>query len=117
MKALPDPASAIEVGPAEVAALTSEIGAGQVLLIDCREPDEWRIAHLPGARLVPLSGFSTGAEDLIAAGLPCIIYCHHGMRSLQAVRFLRSRGVAQAWSMTGGIDQWSREVDPALARY
>ncbi len=117
MMTLPEPTATLEIEPSAVASLAAEIGAGQVLLIDCREPDEWAIAHLPGARLVPLSDFAEAASDAIASGLPCLVYCHHGMRSLRATGFLRSRGVTRSFSMTGGIDRWSVEIDPSVPRY
>lgn len=117
MTALPDPATSIEVEPSLVASLAAEIGAGQVLLIDCREQDEWHVCHLPGATLVPLSEFTTAASGLPARGLPCIVYCHHGMRSLKATHFLRANGLDRCWSMSGGIDRWSAEIDPAVPRY
>ena len=48
---------------------------------------------------------------------PVVIYCHHGMRSLQATQFLRQRGMAKVWSLAGGIDAWSREINPGVPRY
>jgi rhodanese-related sulfurtransferase len=46
-----------------------------------------------------------------------VVYCHHGIRAAQAVAFLRGRGFPRAMNLTGGIEAWAREVDPALARY
>lgn len=117
MPALPDASTQWEIDPATVAGLAEDIEAGRVALVDCREPDEWDICHLPGARLVPLSRFSEMSPALISQNVPSIVYCHHGMRSLRATQFLRAQGLAQSWSMTGGIDRWSNEVDPELPRY
>ena len=48
---------------------------------------------------------------------PYIIYCHHGMRSLQATQFLRGKGYANSFSLAGGIDAWSLQIDPEVPRY
>lgn len=109
---LPAADSGIELSVAQVAGLLPAIARGEIDLIDCREDDEWRINRLPGARLVPLSRFESSGS-----GKPAIVYCHHGMRSLRAAAFLRSRGVPDAWSMAGGIDRWSDAIDPTVPKY
>lgn len=110
---LPDPEAGMEISPARVCELLPAIARGEIALIDCREDDEWRFNRIEGARLVPLSGFGAAALPEI----PAIIYCHHGMRSLRATHHWRSRGHDQVWSMSGGIDRWSAEVDPSVPVY
>lgn len=118
MSGLPDPGTAIELSVEEVAALGGEVSRGEILLLDCREDDEWRINRLPGARLVPLSRFATEAAAVLGDGnAPCVIYCHHGMRSMRAVEWLRSHGHDRAWSMRGGIHAWSERIDPDVPKY
>lgn len=115
---LPEPGDSLEVSPETVRDLSAEIAAGKCLLIDCREQDEWEINRLPDARLAPLSAFATEAATLLAdSNRPCIIYCHHGMRSLRAVEWLRSHGHDQSWSMSGGIHAWSDRIDPDVPKY
>jgi rhodanese-related sulfurtransferase len=46
-----------------------------------------------------------------------IVFCHHGVRSLTVVSWLREQGLAECQSMAGGIDAWSREVDRTVPRY
>jgi rhodanese-related sulfurtransferase len=46
-----------------------------------------------------------------------VVYCHHGVRSLAVTDWLRKQGYAQVQSMSGGLDQWSREIDPGVPRY
>lgn len=46
-----------------------------------------------------------------------VVYCHHGMRSLNVVNWLRGQGIGECSSMAGGIDRWSIEVDPSVPRY
>ena len=118
MSELPDPEAAIELSVEEVAALAGPISKGEILLLDCREDDEWKINRLPDARLVPLSCFATEAARLLGDdNAPCVIYCHHGMRSLRAVEWLRSHGHQRAWSMKGGIHAWSEKIDPDVPKY
>jgi rhodanese-related sulfurtransferase len=90
------------------------------LLIDVREPDEYAICHLEGSRLLPLSGWPQEAarhNGLFETNAPVIVYCHHGARSMRAAMFLRSRGVKQAQSMAGGVEEWALRVDPNMERY
>lgn len=110
---LPDPESGMELTPAEVSELLPAIRSGEIELIDCREEDEWRFNRIEGARLVPLTRFA----EAVIPGKPAIIYCHHGMRSLRATSYWRSRGNGQVWSMSGGIDRWSAEIDPEVPVY
>ncbi|MGF1451002.1 MAG: ThiF family adenylyltransferase [Opitutales bacterium] len=90
--------------------------APESVLLDVREPVEWEIAHLADARLFPLGQLAARVPEL-PRETPLIVYCHHGMRSLQATRRLREQGFTHAQSMAGGIDAWSREIDPAMPRY
>lgn len=85
-------------------------------IIDVREPYEWQIAHIPGARLVPL--------DRIAAEIPrldkrreTILYCKAGVRSMYAAQQLADAGVSEVRNLAGGILRWIDEVDPTMTRY
>jgi len=93
-------------------------GGEPFLLIDCREPDEHAIARIEGAVLIPMQTIPERLPELEPqrAGR-IVVHCHHGVRSLRVVRFLRDRGFAGARSMAGGIDAWSLEIDPATPRY
>ena len=86
------------------------------LLLDVREDWEYAIAHLPGSLLIPM-GQIPGRYESLPRDRPVVVYCHHGMRSAQIVTFLSSRGFTQVHNLTGGIDAWATEVDPALPRY
>lgn len=111
-QSLPGPEAGMELPPSRVAELLPAVLRGEIALVDCREEDEWRFNRIEGARLVPLSRFAEAAPP----GVPAIVYCHHGMRSLRAAGYWRRRGV-EAWSMTGGIDRWSAEIDPSVPTY
>jgi rhodanese-related sulfurtransferase len=87
-------------------------------LIDVREADEWKICHVPGAEHLPLSQWPELAQQKLSdVAEPLLILCHHGTRSAHAVEFLRRRGFANVTNVAGGIDAWSVEIDPMLARY
>jgi rhodanese-related sulfurtransferase len=111
----PDPAE-VEIQPESVASLQQ---AGTAFrLIDCREPDEWDTTRIEGAELLPLTDFAARyAGVLTNPAEPIVIHCHHGMRSAKATLFLRQKGYTSVWSMARGIEGWSLEVDPAVARY
>ena len=66
---------------------------------------------------MPLSDFVEKARSLNDITERVVVYCHHGMRSMQATQFLRARGHQYVFSMAGGIDAWSAEIDPAVPRY
>jgi rhodanese-related sulfurtransferase len=107
-----------EITPPHLAALFNHQGEAAIRLIDCREEDEFAICKIAGAELVPLSRFAAEAsQKILQETRPIVVYCHHGMRSLQATHFLRSRGVEQVWSLKGGIDLWSTMIDPLVPRY
>jgi adenylyltransferase/sulfurtransferase len=85
-------------------------------LIDVREPREWNIARLPGARLVPLGtlGQALGALD---PAREIVLYCRSGARSAHAKHQLQAAGFRRARNLTGGILRWSDEVDPSVPKY
>jgi rhodanese-related sulfurtransferase len=89
-----------------------------VFLLDCRESDEYQTANIQPATLVPLSQWPPAPEVINAMqGSQVVVYCHHGGRSLRAAAWLRQNGFPDALSMAGGIDLWSRVVDPSVPRY
>ena len=88
------------------------------VLIDCREQHEWDFCRIEGAVLVPLSEFAGKAEKVFQdPEQEAVIYCHHGVRSLHAVQYLRQQGFQNTLSMQGGIDAWSNQIDPNLEKY
>ena len=105
----------IEITPAEVSALLKK---GEALrLIDVREPAEHAICHIEGATLIPMQTVPQHLAELDSQESRLVVFCHHGVRSLSVVDWLRRQGVANCQSMSGGIDQWSREIDPSVPRY
>ena len=87
-----------------------------VLLLDVREPSEYDIVHLEGARLIPLNTLPHHIDSL-PTDQEIVVYCHHGQRSLYATAYLHQNGFHDAKNLAGGIDQWAAEIDPTLRRY
>lgn len=104
----------IQITPKEV---SDRIARGdKMLLVDVREPWEFTLCKVPGAKLIPLGSLPASLNELLDAD-EVICYCHRGMRSLDAAVWLRQQGVESAKSMAGGIERWSAEVDPTVPRY
>ena len=107
----------LEISPADVA---SRLATGQpIRLIDVREVPEYRLARLSGSELIPMGSIPAELQKLesLASENTLVVYCHHGVRSLQVVHWLREQGVDDCTSLAGGIDRWSREMDQSVPRY
>jgi adenylyltransferase/sulfurtransferase len=85
-------------------------------LIDVREPFEFEIARIDGAKLIPLGEIPDRAGELNREQT-LIVHCHSGRRSAQAVQLLKKRGFSNVYNLEGGIDAWSEFIDPAVPKY
>src|SRR5437870_10036078 len=85
-------------------------------LIDVREPFEYEIARIYGAKLIPLAEIAERTEEL-QREQPIVVHCHSGTRSAQAVRLLQQRGFSNVYNLEGGIDAWSDQIDPSVPKY
>ena len=107
----------LETSPQEI---QRRIDAGEALvLIDVREAEEFALTRIEGSALIPMRSVPANLQQLEAkAGeATLIIFCHHGVRSLSVVNWLRVQGVPECQSMAGGIEAWSLMVDPLVPRY
>jgi adenylyltransferase/sulfurtransferase len=103
-----------EMSPHE---LKRKMDAGEPLeLIDVREPFEYEIARIDGAKLIPLGEIAERLDEL-SAKEPIVVHCHSGTRSAQAARLLQERGFANVYNLEGGIDAWSDQIDPNVPKY
>ena len=102
-----------EITPLELA---ERLRAGDVDLIDVREPHEWDIAHIPGARLIPLGSFPAAIPSLDRTR-DIVVQCRSGARSGNAVRQLQAAGFTRVKNLAGGILRWSDDVDPQVPKY
>jgi len=97
----------LEISPMELKRMLE--AREPVALVDVREAHEYAECRIDGAELVPLGTISKALSSLKekAAGRRLILYCHHGVRSMRAVMWLRQRGIQNCQSMSGGIDRWA----------
>jgi rhodanese-related sulfurtransferase len=87
------------------------------VLLDVREPWEFQTASLPDSLLMPMGDVTSRAHAELDPDARIVVMCHHGQRSLSVAMWLRGQGFERAQSLAGGIDAWSRVVDPAVPRY
>ena len=115
---LPDPDATMELMPSEVAGWHLLPADERPCLVDCREPEEVDICRIEGSITIPMAEIPAAVQRLkTISQRGLVIYCHHGMRSLHATRFLRERGLNRTFSMAGGIELWARDIDPEMERY
>lgn len=97
--------------------LKEMLGNGSsVRLLDVREPGELKICGLPGAMNIPLNDVPQRVAELDTAD-DLVVFCHMGVRSAKALAFLKQVGFRKLRHLKGGIDAWSRQVDPSVPRY
>jgi molybdopterin/thiamine biosynthesis adenylyltransferase/rhodanese-related sulfurtransferase/molybdopterin converting factor small subunit len=88
----------------------------KVVLLDVRELNEWEIAHLEGALLIPQGDLPARMNELDSAD-EIVVYCRGGTRSARAVSLLRDAGFRRLKNLRGGINAWAQEVDPSMPQY
>lgn len=102
------------VGPEE---LRAELDSEEPpFLVDVREPEEWEIAHLPGAHLIPKGELTERVDELTRAA-KLVLYCRSGNRSGEATRLLLDLGFSNVRNLRGGINAWAQQVDPSVPQY
>ncbi len=103
-----------EITPSDLAARIAR--GDDIDIIDVREPHEWEIARIPGARLIPL-GTLAEALPTLDRSREIVVHCKGGGRSARAVRQLLDAGFQNVTNLAGGITRWSDDVDPGVAKY
>ena len=94
-------------------------GGESIVLVDVREPAEHAVARIAGAELIPMAYVPTHLQRLEAQADESLLvaFCHHGVRSVHVVAWLRAQGLENAVSLAGGIERWATEIDRAIPRY
>lgn len=87
------------------------------MLLDVREPWEFQTAQITGAKHIPMGDIPSRAHQELDPDAHVIVVCHHGVRSLSVTNWLRQQGFENAQSLRGGIDAWSRVIDPKVPLY
>ncbi len=87
------------------------------ILLDVREPWECDAAQIFGSTHIPMGDIPSRAHQELDPDDHIVVVCHHGVRSLSVTNWLRQQGFDRAQSMRGGIDAWSRQIDPTVPLY
>ncbi len=104
-----------EIDPESVQRMSK--GGERFTLLDVREPWEFDAARIEGAKLMPMGDVPSRAHQELDPEDHIVVYCHHGVRSMNVTAWLRQQGFEKAQSMAGGIDGWSRNVDAKVPVY
>lgn len=86
------------------------------LLLDVREPWEFRICQIEGSQLIPM-GQIPAALNALDPERETVVICHHGIRSRQVAMYLDYQGFSAVINLAGGVDAWARDVDRQMATY
>jgi rhodanese-related sulfurtransferase len=105
-----------QIAAAELAAWLADAGREKPVLLDVREPWELEKARIDGARHIPMREVPARLSEL-DPDATVVAICHHGGRSHQVAMFLEKNGFAEVHNLVGGVDAWSRTVDPAVPVY
>ena len=104
-----------------------EISAGDVkalhdsgkkfTLLDVRETWEYEVAHIADSQHMPMGDVPSRFQQELDPEEHIVVVCHHGVRSMNVTAWLRQQGFDKVQSLRGGIDRWSREIDPTVPLY
>lgn len=100
----------------ELAAWLADADRQKPLLLDVREPWENNVCRIEGSQLAPMQTIPQRMSEWEAAR-DTVCICHHGGRSMHVGMFLERHGFASVFNLTGGVDAWARQVDPAMPTY
>jgi rhodanese-related sulfurtransferase len=102
----------------QVNELKTRLDAKEALtMLDVREPWEYAAARIEGSKHIPMGEVPARAKQELDPEAHVVVICHHGIRSLRVTNWLRQQGFEKAQSLRGGIDQWSRAIDPTVPVY
>jgi len=105
-----------QLRPAELKAWLDDPSRDKPVLLDVREPWEFDVCRLPGSVLLPMRRVEAQLSELDREReIVCI--CHHGVRSYHVARFLEHNGFGRVINLSGGVDAWAKEADPAMPTY
>lgn len=104
-----------EISVAELQALRE--AGGDLVLLDVREPWEFQAAQIEGSMHMPMGDVPARFQQELDPEQHIVVVCHHGVRSMNVTAWLRQQGFEKTQSLRGGIDRWSREIDPAVPLY
>ena len=86
------------------------------VFLDVREHSELAICRIEGALHIPM-GEVPERHKALPRDAPLVVLCHHGMRSLNVVQYLETKGFQNAINLAGGIHAWAVDLDPEMKQY
>jgi len=86
------------------------------LLLDVREPWEFRICQIEDSQLIPM-GQLPAALNALDPDRETVVICHHGIRSRQVTMYLDYQGFSDVINLSGGVDAWARDIDHQMSTY
>jgi len=89
----------------------------KLIVLDVREPWEFEAAHIEGSKLIPMNEIPARVNQELDPEDHIVVMCHHGVRSANVASWMQQQGFERVQSLRGGIDQWSRVVDPKVPLY
>jgi len=104
-----------EISAADLKALRDRDEA--LTLLDVREPWEFQAAHIAGSVHMPMGDVAARFQQELDPDNQIVVICHHGVRSMNVTAWLRQQGFEKVQSLRGGLDRWSREIDPTVPLY
>ena len=90
--------------------------AEKIQIVDVREHFEWEICHIEGALNIPMN-LIIESIDKISKDITTVIMCHHGVRSMNVIQYLESKGCKNLINLEGGIHAWATDVDKSMSTY
>jgi len=106
----------IEISASDLAAKLAAGKPADLILLDVREPWEYATAKIEGSTLIPMGEIPARVQELDPE-FHIVAICHHGVRSMNVAVWLRGQSIEKVQSLRGGMDAWSREIDPSVPQY
>ena len=105
-----------QIGPQELRDWLDDPSRDKPLLLDVRQPWEFEACRINGSELLPMATVQARFTELDPIR-ETVVICHHGVRSYHVARFLEHNGFTNVINLTGGVDAWAKQVDPAMPTY
>ena len=105
-----------QITPRELSAWLKDPARRAPYVLDIREAWEVDLCKIEGARHVSMGNIPSAIDSLPVEG-PLVVYCHHGIRSMQVAAFLERQGCTQVFNLRGGISAWAYDVANDMRHY
>ena len=105
-----------QIEPVDLAAWLADATRNKPVLLDVREKWEYAYCRIAESQLIPMGEMPQRYEELNPES-DMVVICHHGVRSYRVAMLLEHSGFTRVYNLTGGVERWARDVDPAMPRY